>query len=576
MKKILVIEDEEFIRYNLMELLDAEDFDARAAENGVIGLQLVREEIPDLILCDVMMPELDGYAVLSALRSDPLTATIPFIFITARADKNDLRKGMQMGADDYLTKPFTRAELLGAIATRFKKQQAMEERYNSTLKQANSRLNRLIHYDSLTGLPNRLILRERLNQFLSKTTESSQIVPIFFLDLNRFSSINDTLGPSCGDSLLKEVARLLSGVVSPEDTVARLNADQFALILSPIHHQREAAHIAEALLDALSQSFLLNGQQVFITSSIGIAFYPKDARDIDTLIQLAETAMSHGKNRRGNSYQYYTSQMQVGSKDDRALESALYKSLSRNEFEVYYQPLVNLQTRQIVGAEALVRWKHPELGMISPGSFIPLAEANGLIIPIGEWVLKTAAKQTKLWHRSGFPWLRVSINLSCRQFSQPGLSEKIVEVLAATGLEPQAIELELTESILMQDVPSAIATLGQLQAKGIKIAIDDFGTGYCSLSYLKQFPFTTLKIDRCFVRNIANDATNSAITTAIIQMAHDLNLEVIAEGVETQDELAFLYQHGCDIMQGFLFSRPLPAIEFEQLLRTEKCLTIKN
>lgn len=577
MKKILVIDDEESIRYNLVQLLTTENFDAIAAEDGRLGLHLAFEVIPDLILCDVLMPELDGYEVLKGLRQNPVTATIPFIFLTAKDTKADLRQGMELGADDYITKPFTIDELLGAIATRLEKQAAIAQRYTLALQQAAQRLNHLVYYDSLTGLPNRLLLRERLHRVVRQNTLHKQLVPVVFLDLNKFSRINQTLGPSYGDQLLKAVAQRLTACVGADDTVAHLSADRFIIILKPVAQKSDAAIVAQAILDALSQPFILDSQEVFITARIGIAVYPSDGSDIDTLIQRASSAISFPLQHGGNDYQFYTSQMPAVSIDDMVMETALHRALEREEFQVYYQPQVNLQTGQIVGAEALLRWQHPERGLVPPGSFIPLAEKTGLIVPIGEWVLKTACFETKVWRQSGVSVaLRVSVNLSPRQFSQPDLRQKIVQIIQATGFDPLCLELELTESTLMQDVADAIATLSELQALGIKIAVDDFGTGYTFLSYLKQFPFTTLKLDRCFVRNVGSDPTNTAITTAIIQLAHNLNLEVIAEGVETEAELAYLRQQGCDFMQGFLFSRPLPAAEFEQMLAEGKHLTIKN
>lgn len=576
MKKILIIEDEEFIRYNLIELLKTEDFDAIAAEDGRSGLKLAAEATPDLILCDVMMPELDGYEVLKCLRRNPATATIPFIFLTAKDTKADIRQGMELGADDYLSKPFTRAELMGAIATRLSKQSVINQRYTLALKQAAERVNRSVYYDSLTGLPNRLLLEERLHQVASKNTQLAQLIPVLFLNADRFSRINETLGPSYGDALLKAVAQRLTTYVG-QDTVARLSADRFIILLAPVAQKKAAASVAQEIIDALSQPFFLSGHEVTITVRIGIAFYPSNGSDIDSLIQHAETAMSHSWQHGENESQVSTSQMQLASSDRQGLERDLHRALESQEFQVYYQPQVNLQTGEIIGAEALLRWRHPERGLVPPGSFIPLAEATGLIVPIGEWVLKTACKEIKVWQQSAFSHsLRVAVNLSARQFGQSALVQKIVQIIQTANLDPFCLELELTESIIMQDMAGAIAILSELQSLGIKIAIDDFGTGYSSLSYLKQLPFTTLKLDRCFVRNVGIDPTNTAIATAVIQMAHNLNLETIAEGVETEAELAYLRQLRCDYMQGFLFSPPLPASEFEQLLTGGKRLTIKN
>ncbi|MBE9051443.1 EAL domain-containing response regulator [Nostocales cyanobacterium LEGE 11386] len=395
MTKILVIEDEESVRENLLDLLEAEDFETITAANGKIGINLAISTVPDLILCDMMMPEMDGYSVLTALRQEPLTATIPFIFLTAKSAKADFRQGMDMGADDYLTKPFTRAELLSAIMNRLERQ--------ATLKKYLS------------------------NQTAIKT-------------------------------------------LSPKMQLLEMN----------LHRVVQ--------------------QQKF------------------------------------------------------------------QEFEVYYQPIVNIASGKIIAAESLLRWHSPELGTVSPTEFIPLAESTGLIIPIDQWVLKNVCEQIKAWQNIGVFSLRVAVNISVIEFNHPDFIRKILEFLKVNKLEPKYLELELTESMIMQNANGAIATMNELQKMGVRIAIDDFGTGYSSLIYLKNLPINTLKIDRYFIHNVAQDSQKSAITKALIEMAHNLHMQVIAEGVETEAELNFLRQNNCDAMQGFLFSRPLPAAELENFL----------
>ena len=575
MTKILVIEDEELLRAQLIKILRFEDFDVSEAKNGLIGIQLAQEQQPDLVLCDVMMPELDGYGVLAALRQDPTTATIPFIFTTAKASKDDRRKGMNLGADDYLTKPFTTNELLEAIATRLKKQALVVQHYNTELKQVEAKLNYLISYDILTKLPNQLLLRERFYQALSQADSSNQIVSILTLSLNQFNQVNNTLGHTTGDLLLKAVAQRLITCVSDDSIVTRLQADRFALILTNVDERQAVANIAQTILNSLSQPFFVGGHEVFVTANIGIARYPFEGKDIDTLISNANLARDLAKKQEGNSYHFYTANMSAESCNQLALETSLRHAVERGEFQVYYQAQVDLQTGQIVGAEALLRWQHPERGLVSPLEFIPLAEQNGLIIPIGEWVLMTACKQTQLWQAID-PSLRIAVNLSGRQFSQQNLAKTVVQILEVTRLEPKHLELELTESIIIKSPEATAITLNKLKALGIKLSIDDFGTGYSSLNYLRTFPFDTLKIDQSFVRNISDDSKNVAITTAIIQMAHSLNLKVVAEGVETEAELSFLYQQHCDEVQGYLFSRPVPAIEFEKLLTAGKSCEIQT
>jgi diguanylate cyclase (GGDEF)-like protein len=574
MKTILVIEDEEFVRENILELLDAEGFEAFGAENGKIGFELAKVKVPDLILCDVMMPGLDGYGVLTALRQDSVLASIPFIFLTAKASKSDLRQGMELGADDYLTKPFTRAELLGAIGTRLKKQAAVEDRYYAELQQTKAKLNYLIHNDSLTNLPNRFSLREQFKQIQKTDSSPEQLVTVLSVGLDRFNQINTHLGNSIGDLLLKTVAERLSVCVGNQGIVARLNDDQFAVILATIKHRNEASQIAQDILTRLSETFELGGQEIFVTASLGIALCPRDGTEIEQLLNHAHIAMMKAKQQGGDHYEFYAAAYNIGSSDRLALQTSLRYALEREELEVYYQPQVNLKTGEIFGAEALVRWQHPERGLVLPSKFIPIAEETGLIVPIGEWVLYTACKQVKVWQNSGFPSLQIAVNLSSRQFSQLDLRHRLVQIIINTGIEPKYIELELTESMLVQNTEVAIRRLNALKALGVKIAIDDFGTGYSSLSYLQQFPFDVLKIDRCFIRNITENTSNAAITEAIIAMAKNLNLKLIAEGVETEDELSFVCQHQCDGMQGYLFSRPVPVQEFHQLLLTNKRLPL--
>ncbi|MEQ8957831.1 MAG: EAL domain-containing protein [Coleofasciculus sp. C2-GNP5-27] len=566
MKKILVIEDEELVRENILEFLDAEGLTGIGATNGYKGIDLAKVEKPDLIICDVMMPGLDGYTVLKTLRQETTFATTPFIFLTAKAAKADFRQGMELGADDYLTKPFTRAELLGAIATRFKKQQ----QYRSELEQAQDQLNYLMHHDSLTNLPNQLSLREQFKQI--KSTHSQPLMTIMCVGLDRFNQINDDLGHSVGDRLLQAVAQRLVNAVTSEDYVARLSSGQFALILPTTSHKKDAVFVAQTLLDQFSQTFAIDDQEIFVTASIGMALYPRDGRDIEQLLNQGNKAMIQAKQQGGNCHQFYSIALRKGTSDRVALKTSLRYALEREELQVYYQPQLDLKTGKIIGAEALLRWEHPERGLVSPIKFIPLAEETGLILPIGEWVLKTACQQMHHWQKMGYPHLKIAVNLSGRQFQQLDLRHRLVKIFTETGLRPEYLELELTESMLVENTDVAIRRLQALKALGVEIAIDDFGTGYSSLSYLQQFPFDTLKIDRCFIRNIQDNPSQSAITKAIIEMANTLNLKLVAEGVETEAELAFVVQHHCHKMQGYLFSKPLPAKEFESLLFSGKSL----
>jgi diguanylate cyclase (GGDEF)-like protein len=585
MAKILVIEDESLIRENIVELLEAEDFEVFDAENGNIGVKLAYEHQPDLILCDVMMPELDGYGVLMKLQENPITATIPFIFLTAKADLGDVRKAMQLGADDYLTKPCTATELLKAIVIRLEKHAILKEHYSNQLKLAEAKLNQLTYQDSTTSLPNRLSLLEYFQQILAQLVSLGEqdgnwkhngMIPVLCIGIDRFSRINDILDYEAGDLLLKAIGERLKNSLHPENIVTHLNGDQFAILLQPILDKKQLQNTLEKLQQIISEPFVLIDREVFITVSTGISFYPQDGREIQQLLRAAKQAMNEVKEQGGNHYSFYTPSSDHDLSERIDLEVALRYALEREEFQIYYQPQVSLKTGKIVGAEALLRWKHPQQGMISPMKFIPIAEETGLIEPIGEWVLYQACKHSKTWRSQGLGNLRVSVNLSGRQFRTPNLRQKLVQVLMATGCEPDYLELELTESLLIRDAELSIQQLQALKALGVKIAIDDFGTGYSSLKYLQKFPFDVLKIDQCFVRNLHNNKINAAITQSLISMAHLLNLKVIAEGVETQEELELLKDFKCNEIQGYLFSSPLSLEGFVNLVKCGNQLKISQ
>lgn len=575
MHKILVIEDEQAIRCNLLKLLKAEGFQAIGADNGRTGLQLALIEQPDVIICDILMPELDGYEVLKALQQDSSTATIPFIFLTAKADRSDWRQAMNLGADDYLTKPFTRAELLAAITTRLQKRASLTQQHTVELKQARAQLDYLLRYNPLTHLPNQVVLQEQFDRLLTQPYAHQRKIPLLCVGFEQLKRIHNTLGPASGDLLLQSVAERLQESVRALGVVAHLGAAQFAILLTANQSRGEVARVAETLLDAFSSPFLVDIHQIFLTARIGVAFFGRDGRDLDTLIKHASVAGEAAKRPGKKPYQFYIASIGAKSQEELLLELELRQALERDEFQVYYQPKVNLLTGKIEGAEALVRWHHPERGSVSPADFIPLAEKTGFIVPLGEWILRTVCTQALVWQATGYPPIRIAVNLSGHQFNQPHLGRSIVEVLEETGLDPEYLELELTESALMQNPDFAIATLSELKSLGIQISIDDFGTGYSSLSYLSQLPFDILKIDRSFVCQLT-DAKNEAITTAILQMARSLNLKVVAEGVETEAELDFFIGHQCDQIQGYWFSPPLSAQAFEEVLSGSKHLPLST
>ncbi|WP_139491807.1 EAL domain-containing protein [Brevibacillus dissolubilis] len=433
-------------------------------------------------------------------------------------------------------------------------------------KQTEERINHMAYHDMLTDLPNRRLFDERLKEALLDAERQEQPLTVMFLDTDRFKVINDSLGHDFGDLLLQSVGIRLKNCVSSNDLVARMGGDEFTILL-PGRTVEQVEGIASQICEAIERPFMIQGHEIHITTSIGIAAYPDHGTDSVTLMKRADTAMYKAKEKGKNNFKWYSPAMDSRAYDRMLLENELHKALERDEFLLFYQPQIDGITRQIIGVEALVRWKHSERGMVSPGDFIPLAEETGLIVPIGEWVLRTACLQNKRWQELGYPPLRMSVNLSSRQFWQRDLVPSIAHVLRDTGLDSKYLELEITESMTM-DVKRAIATLGELKQLGVQIAIDDFGTGYSSLSYIKNFPVDRLKIDRSFVMELLVDQSNAAIVATIIALAHNLNLQVIAEGVETEAEMSFLTQSGCDEMQGYLIGKPVPADEFERMFLT--------
>ncbi len=437
----------------------------------------------------------------------------------------------------------------------------------TAMKESENRLDHLAHHDTLTGLPNRLLLNGRLEQAFARAHRNQTMVAVLLLDLDHFKVINDTLGHPVGDLLLKEAAARLGHCTREDDTVARLGGDEFTVLLEDQAGTRGAGVIAQKIIAAIEERFILNGHEVFVTASIGIAIYPADGSDATTLLKNADSALYRAKEQGRNNYQYYTQELTARAMERLAMETDLRHALERNELMVYYQPQVDLYNGQTIGMEALLRWQHPERGMIPPAVFIPLAEETTLIIPIGEWVLRTACTRLKAWLDAGLPKIRVAVNLSSRQFNQKNLADVVAGILQETGLPPQHLELELTESLIMSDAESSIKVLEKLRRLGVQFSIDDFGTGYSSLSYLKRFPIDRIKIDQSFVRNITSDPQDAAVSQAIISLSHSLNMTVVAEGVETAEQREFLRKRQCDEIQGFHFSRPVPEHEMERMLR---------
>lgn len=694
---ILVIDDDPVTRLFLRSALEPAGMVVTEATGGREALAMFETAGPDLVVLDIMMPDLDGYLTCSRIRSLPRGKRLPILIMSELDDANSIAQAYQHGATDFINKPVnatilchhirymlrtsnvlqallrseSRLELAQRIARignwdwnprtnrfamsnelcrlvgirpsdfagtfeaflgfvhqddRSRVNEALdklicqgtpcdidhrivlpngtdftihlqaegvreEEQEELTIvgtaqditerKQAEKAIHRLAYYDSLTGLANRVLFKDRLSNALSYAQRHHLHLAALFIDLDRFKVINDTLGHTVGDLLLTHVAERLSESVRQSDSVsrhadhepshalARLGGDEFTILLTTLPQPEDAGRVARRILDSLAHPFSIDGHEIFISASIGISIYPSDGTTVEALLKNADTAMYHAKEQGRNNCQFYSSGLNAAAAERLDLESDLRRALERQEFVVYYQPKLNIHSRKILGAEALVRWKHPKRGLVPPGVFLNAAIDTGLIRPMDEWVLREACRQVKAWELAGLPAITVSANVSNSLFHGRTLPGTVADALRDSGLTPSLLELELTESIAMRDVEASVTMLEGLRTMGVRLSIDDFGTGYSSLSYLQRFPLSRLKIDQSFVRDLLTNENNVKITRAIIAMAHSLNLSVLAEGVETEGQLARLREEGCDEVQGYLFSRPVCAAEFETLLRID-------
>jgi diguanylate cyclase (GGDEF)-like protein len=683
---VLVADDDPVMRLLMLEMLGQVGLDAIEAENGEQAVELYQSLSPDLILLDVDMPGMDGFAACREIRRLETTVTVPIIMVTGGDEIESVTHAYEVGATDFVSKPinwpilghrvlyvlrasdaiarlriadatnravlaaipdtffrmnrdgvyldyeqghastapFPRADCVGKhvsdvlppdIAKRLleqmnqvletqhvrsvdyelehvNKQQYFEARLVTTgadevlglvrdiseRKRTEEQIRRLAYCDSLTGIPNRQAFLETLENELRRAKDGATRFAVLFMDLDGFKRVNDTLGHNVGDQLLMTVSDRLRETIRPSDLVsrgeahsnlARLGGDEFTILIPDLERVENALNVAQRVKDAMRRPFLIDGHEIFVTASIGISLYPEDGQDCNSLLKYADTAMYHAKNCGKNNAQLYSSSLTMQIMSHVKLEVGLRKALKNEELYLLYQPQIDVRSGDMVGVEALVRWRHPERGIISPTEFIPLAEETGLIVPIGEWVLRTACREAKNWqHQTGRP-VRMAVNLSAKQFKDENLSQIVLSALHDTGLDPRMLELELTEGTLMDNAKATLATLEQLRAIGVYLSIDDFGTGYSSMNYLKRFDVRALKIDRSFICGLPLDSENAAITRAIIGMAHGLKMAVVAEGVETKEQLIMLEQYGCDMVQGFYLGHPSSQEAITQMLRKQ-------
>ena len=564
---IMLVDDEPLnneIAQALLEKAGYQNFVTTTQSKDAIGLILQRR--PDVLLLDLMMPEVSGFDILNVIRRHQELRYMPVIILTAASDASTKLRALELGATEILTKPVDGSEL------RLRLRNAL------ALK---AYRDRSANYDALTDLPNRRKFISDLHTILQSARDAAQTCALLHLNLDRFSQINDTLGHEVGDRLLRgtaqrleralpdceDIATVVVGTSGAAAMLARTGGDEFCALLVNLRSPEEAEDTAGKVLKEFSRPFNLAGHDLVVTPSIGVAVFPRDGETPDVLLRHAERAMCKAKDQGRGGYEVFDDRAQPDALEHLKLSGHLRRALDREEFLVYFQPKVDIEARRVVGVEALVRWSHPELGMIGPEKFIPVAEKQGLIVELGAWVLKAACREVQRWRQQGLPLMQLSVNVSVLQLAQRKIIDAVRSALQDSGLPPDHLVLELTESVLLRNVENSTAVLRDLGAMGVKLSIDDFGTGYSSLSYLTRFRLHEIKIDRSFMKTVPTDTDNSAIVSAIIALARELRLRVVAEGVETDEQLRFLMQRRCTEFQGDLCSRPLPGEEFVEFIR---------
>ncbi|MFT6330144.1 MAG: diguanylate cyclase (GGDEF)-like protein [Bermanella sp.] len=571
---VLVCDDDPTYLLLMEETLSSDNLNVLTAANGLDALKLYLKHFPSIVLLDVHMPMLSGFEVCAEIRKHPKGKDTPILMVTGADDILSIESAYKHGATDFLPKPIR----WPMVAHRVRYMLKGSETFNS-LKQSEEKMRRLAYFDSLTGLPNRQSLDESLENAILCAVKEQQNLCIMYIDLDNFKRINDTLGHEFGDKLLKKISEKILHCLKDETCipetlqntteieVCRLGGDEFMILLNNTLNDGDVKVVAQSLVDCISELVSIDDYEVALTPSIGIAVYPRDGANLTELKKHADVAMYYAKTMGRNGYRFYSESLNENAMKFLQIEGCLRNALNNDEFSLHYQPQVCLKNKKIISVEALLRWESPELGNVTPSEFIPVAEDSGIINDLGEWVMRKACVQAKEWMDAGMQNFRVSVNLSSIQFKRASLLNMIKRALEDSGLPASLLEVELTESAIMNDIDQNITRLNQIRDLGVAIALDDFGTGYSSLSYLKRFPINTLKIDRSFIITIDTDPEDAAIVEAIITLANTLKLTVIAEGVETHGQLKALNRFHCDIIQGFYFSKPLPAEQITELLQ---------
>ena len=551
---ILIADDDPSIRLVLRHVMEQCGYHVIEASTGLEAIESSVNQLPDLILMDAVMPEMDGFTATEEIKKLSGCDVAPVLMATSLDDDLSIARAFEVGASDYVTKPFNWSVLKHRVARML------------FAAEAENKIRHLAYHDVLTGLPNRMLFIDRIDQAISRAQRERDQFALMFIDIDNFKVINDSMGHAAGDEILNIVSMRLQDLLRKTDTVARLGGDEFTVIVEDLEEPEWVVSVANNILMMLDQPAFVNGKEVHIGGSIGIAMYPQDGDNVGALLKNADTAMFKAKDMGRQTFQFYASEMSQKAMQRLELENQLRRALKDNEFVVYYQPKIDLINNVCTGVEALVRWQHPDRGLIMPDDFIPLAEETGLITQLDEWVMRTACKQFKKWKDSGSSLVNLSINVSAKHFQEENLVERCRKILQDTLINAENLEIELTESALVDNYCDAKQVLNEIHEMGVGIALDDFGTGYASMSYLKEFPFDTVKIDRSFIQEVPVNPENTAIVKAIIQLTHALKLNLVAEGVETEQQKEYLLEHKCCYGQGFLWSQPVDAKELEKLI----------